>query len=318
MGVSGGDLDVRWIHGSARRDPPDPPIQVHRYDEHTYLMRQSMSTSHEAPFLYLLFGAERALLLDTGATADPAAFPLRETVDSLVAGWLAEHPRPGYHLLIAHTHGHGDHVAADGQFEDRPDTTVVAKDLEAVQAFWGFADWPTQTVRLDLGDRVLEAVGSPGHHATAVTVFDRRTGFLLTGDTVYPGRLYAFDPAAFAASLERLVEFVAARPVSHVMGCHIEMSRLPGADYPLGATYQPDEPPLPMTVAQLVAVRDAARELAGRRGIHRYDDFVIVNGVGSRTVLRLYGRALWAKTRRLPANAYARAHPTRVAPPKRG
>lgn len=38
-GVAVGDLDVRWIHGEA----DDPPIQTHRYDEHTYVLRQSTS-----------------------------------------------------------------------------------------------------------------------------------------------------------------------------------------------------------------------------------------------------------------------------------
>ena len=64
-----GSLDVRWIHGApARRPATDPPIQVHWYDPHTVIMRQSKSVHYEAPFLYLLFGNDRALLLDTGAT----------------------------------------------------------------------------------------------------------------------------------------------------------------------------------------------------------------------------------------------------------
>jgi hypothetical protein len=62
-----GDLDVRWIHGSPRRTPDsDPAFQVHRYDTHTYVLRQSKALSAEAPFLYLLFGNEWAVLLDTG------------------------------------------------------------------------------------------------------------------------------------------------------------------------------------------------------------------------------------------------------------
>ena len=71
-------LDVRWIHGTpAGRRPSDPKIQVHHCDPHTVILRQSKSVSYEAPFLYLLFGNDRALLLDTGATAGPAKFPLR-------------------------------------------------------------------------------------------------------------------------------------------------------------------------------------------------------------------------------------------------
>ena len=115
-----GTLDVRWIHGSpSKRRDTDPKIQVHRYDAHTFILRQSKTVSFEAPFLFLLFGNERALLLDTGATADPELFPLRETVDALLAQWLDQHPRPGYELVVAHTHGHGDHVAG-GRSVRRP------------------------------------------------------------------------------------------------------------------------------------------------------------------------------------------------------
>ena len=114
-----------WIHGA----PPgvrgqDPPLQVHRFDEHTFVLRQSKAMTYEAPFVYLLFGNDRALLLDTGAVADPRRMPLRAAVDGLVAEWLASHPRPDYSLVVAHTHGHGDHVGGDGQFAGRPATTV--------------------------------------------------------------------------------------------------------------------------------------------------------------------------------------------------
>jgi hydroxyacylglutathione hydrolase len=61
------------------------------------------------------------------------------------------------------------------------------------------------------------------------------------------------------------------------MGCHIEMSRSPGRDYPRGSTFQPDEPQLQMTVAQLLEVRAAAAGVEGSRGVHVFDDFAIVN-----------------------------------------
>jgi hydroxyacylglutathione hydrolase len=293
-----GSLKVVWDSGSPRGEPVTaPPIQIHRYDESTYLLRQSKAVSYEAPFMYLLLGADRAMLLDTGATADPTRFPLRETVDGLVANWLTTHPHEGYELIVAHSHGHGDHVSADGQFADRPATTIVAKDIESVRSFFGFTVWPDSVVSYELGGRALEVTGSPGHHATAISIFDPATGFLLTGDTVYPGRLYAFDFPAFAASLDRLVTFAAARPVTHVMGCHIEMTTTPRRDYPLGTKWQPAEPPLEMTVEQLTAVRDAALTVTGRPGIHRFDDFIIVNGVGLRTMITLNASALRARLR---------------------
>jgi hydroxyacylglutathione hydrolase len=152
-------------------------------------------------------------------------------------------------------------------------------------------------VQCDLGGRVLDVTGIPGHHPASIVVYDPWTGFLVTGDTVYPGRLFARDMPVFAVSMERLAQFAQARPVTHVMGCHIEMTRRPGRDYPIGALYQPDEPPLQMTVAQLKAVRDAARSVAGRPGQHRFDDFVIMNGPYRGYVIGLLARGLWARFR---------------------
>ncbi len=291
-----GSLDVAWIHGARpRRRCEDPPIQVHHFDEHTIIMRQSKAVHVEAPFMFLLFGNERALLLDTGATADPAKFPLRATVDELIERWLAANPREHYELLVAHTHGHSDHRAGDGQFAGRPGTTVVAREPEAVQQFLGFARWPDEVVTLDLGGRVLEITGSPGHHRAAISTYDPWSGFLLTGDTVIPGRLYAFDFPEYLASMNRLVEFARARRVTHVIGCHIEMTSRPGRDFPLGAIYQPGERPLPMTMAQLTAVRDAAAEVAGRRGVHTFDDFILYNQPGAGAQARLMARGLLAR-----------------------
>jgi hydroxyacylglutathione hydrolase len=293
-----GDLDVSWIHGAlSPRHTLDPPLQVHRRDEHTYILRQSKALHYEAPFLFLMFGNDRAILFDTGATGDLQAFPLRRIVDRLVSGWLRDHPRADYSLVVAHSHGHGDHVAADQQFADRPLTTVVGRDADAVRAFFGFAAWPEEIVSFDLGGRILEVTGIPGHHAASIGVFDPWTGFLLTGDTVYPGRLYVQDMPAFLDSLDRLVDMATTRPVTYVLGCHIEMSRQPGRDYPMGSTYQPDEPPLELSVEQLAAVRTAARGIADRPGPHWFDDFVIFNGPCTLEVVRQLARSRWGGMR---------------------
>jgi hydroxyacylglutathione hydrolase len=286
------------MHGHRPGSPDaDPPIQVHHYDERTVILRQSMGVHYEAPFLYLLFGEERGLLLDTGATADKARFPLREVVDGLIEGWLAAHPRQDYGLLIAHTHAHGDHVAADGQFAGRAATTVVGHGVDDVRAALGITDWPAQVVPLDLGGRVLEVTGIPGHQVASIAIFDPWTGFLLTGDTVYPGRLYVEDMPAFVDSLERLVALADQRPVSHVLGTHIEMSTRPGHDHPLGFPYHPDEPPLQMTVAQLRSVREHARAVQDRPGVSVFEDVIIWNGHPVSAVARQLLRGLAARIR---------------------
>jgi glyoxylase-like metal-dependent hydrolase (beta-lactamase superfamily II) len=293
-----GTLDVSWIHGAPRSGAgQDPPIQVHHYDEHTVILRQSKSVHYEAPFMFLLFGNDRALLLDTGATADAVAFPLRATIDSLVDDWLASHPRDKYDLVVAHTHGHGDHVAGDVQFAGRQHTTVVSREADAVREFFGFTSWPDEVVTFDLGGRVLEVQGSPGHHRAAITTYDPWTGFLLTGDTVIPGRLYVDNQQEFLASMDRMADFAVSRPVTHVLGCHIEMTRVPGRDFPLGATYQPGEHSLQLTPAHLTEIRDAARAAAGDRGVRRFGDFILYTEPRTSDLLKLMARALAAKLR---------------------
>ncbi|WP_035841762.1 MBL fold metallo-hydrolase [Kitasatospora azatica] len=260
-------MDVRWIHGSpSAKHDADPEIQVYRYDERTVILRQNKSVNYEAPFLYLLLGEQRAVLIDTGATASADFFPLRRVVDELLGGLP---------LLVLHTHAHGDHVAADGQFVDRPDTELVPADRESAWRWFGFGSDPDRVATVDLGGRVLECLATPGHHEAAVTFYDPATGFLLTGDTVYRGRLYVDDWPAFTRTVDRLIAFTDTRPVTHVLGCHIEMTTTPGVDYPIRTTYQPDEPPLQMTVDHLHRIRAAISEIGDRPGRHAYPDFVI-------------------------------------------
>ncbi|MBV2156403.1 MBL fold metallo-hydrolase [Kitasatospora sp. SUK 42] len=270
-------LDVRWIHGSpSAKHNTDPDIQVHEYDEHTVILRQNKAINYEAPFLFLLFGAERAVLIDTGATTEAEYFPLRATVDELVAKWLAHNPRDDYPLLVLHTHPHRDHIAGDGQFADRPLTTLIGADLPTAWAYFGFDRDAEATARVDLGGgRVLECLATPGHHEAAVTYYDPWTGFLLTGDTVYPGRLYINDWPTFGRTVERLIEFTENHPVTHVLGCHIEMTRDPGVDYPIRATYQPDEPPLQLTPAHLHRIRAAVAQLGDRPRLYPLDDLIL-------------------------------------------
>jgi hypothetical protein len=53
-----------WINGVLR---DEPQMQVQRCDDDTYVIRQSIRTNFEGPFLYVLLGSDRVLLIDTGA-----------------------------------------------------------------------------------------------------------------------------------------------------------------------------------------------------------------------------------------------------------
>jgi hydroxyacylglutathione hydrolase len=261
-----GSLAVAWMHGAANcSESTDPALQVHAYNATTYIIRQDKCRTFEAPFVYLLLGAQTALLLDTGATNDGL---LRDAVLP-IAGARA--------LLVAHTHAHGDHVSSDGQFVGRPSTTVVGVGVGAVQSAFGIAPWPTGTAALDLGERVLDVLAIPGHEQSHIVLYDRETGLLLTGDSLYPGLLFINDWTTYRASMRRLAEFVAAHEVTHVLGAHIEMTSTPGINYPYGSTYQPDEHVLELDAAHVLEL-DAALTALGSTPPAQpapHDDFVI-------------------------------------------
>lgn len=236
-----------------------PQFRVQPYNEDFIILRQAACTNYEKPFLYLIFGRDRALLFDTGAGhVDVAA-----RVDGLIHDWLAHRQRTSIELVVAHSHAHGDHVAGDSQFVHRPNTVVVGRDTAAVRAFVGIHRWPTDSGSIDLGGRVLDVLPIPGHQPASIALYDRRTGILLTGDTFYPGRLYVRDTAAFANSIDRLTDFVAHHRVTHMLGAHVEQTRTPFRDYPIGTVDQPEEHELDLGRAQLVELDSVVRKMRG-------------------------------------------------------
>ena len=248
-----------------------PSFLVHAYTPSTFILRQPACTNYEKPFLYLLFGSRRALLLDTGAgRIDVAA-----SVDSLVSAWRATHGNRPIELVVAHSHGHGDHVAGDSLFRNRAGVTLVERDTASVRRFFNIAHWPDDAATMDLGDRVLDVLPIPGHQPASIALYDRRTGLLLTGDTFYPGRLYVRDTAAFATSVHRLAEFARRHVVSHILGTHIENTDLPGRDYVVGTVDQPREHALALTVANLMTLDSAMTSMRGRVVRTVFPDFTI-------------------------------------------
>jgi len=267
-----GSMDVQWNAGAADcAASPQPPLQVHEYEPRTFILRQSPCANFEANFLYLLVGSDRALLIDTGAVADPARMPLAKTVLRL----LPERDGARIPLVVTHSHGHQDHRAGDPQFAGLPSVRVVPADPASVQAFFGFDAWPG-TGGVDLGDRKVRVVAAPGHHPGQLVFHDDRTGLVFTGDYLLPGRLLVDDAAAYRASTRRVIDFLGDRPVTHVLGGHVEMN-VAGELYPHGSHHHPDEHRLQMTRADLLAMPAAFDDFNGFYG--RYGDFAISNPI---------------------------------------
>jgi len=262
-GPAKGSFPDRWICGSSSAmDNRDPPIQFHWYDPHSAILRQNKAYSFEAPFAPLYFGNERVLLLDEGFNSLRTDWDLRGVVDGCIADWAARNGRRAeeLELLVAFSHLHADHYAGVNQFADRPNTRYMGLTHEEMLGFWGMTAFPEQVVTLDLGGREVLIWGSPGHVMSEFAFYDRWTQILYTGDMFYRGRCYISFWEPWFGSMQRLIDFCDRNPVSHVMGCHVEISRK-GEDYPYGVTWQPDEAPVQMTVADLRQAFDVAKTI---------------------------------------------------------
>jgi hydroxyacylglutathione hydrolase len=259
----------KWIdatHG------PEREMQVQRVDADTFVIRQSIKTNFEGPFLYLFFGTDKALLLDTGA----GGLKIRPTIDGIIAKWLADKGRKSIPLVVAHTHAHGDHIAGDGEFAGSPDVTVVGHKPEDVATFFKIKSWPTEIVPFDLGGRILQIIPSPGHEPAEITVYDPETRFLQMGDELYPGRLYvsASQFETYRDTIDRVVNFSKSVSVSWVMGNHIEMTQTPGRDYPMHTPSHPNEHALELPYARLLELQASLHKVTGPQlDVHK--DFIV-------------------------------------------
>jgi hydroxyacylglutathione hydrolase len=240
-----------------------PEWQVHEYNPNFFILRQSPCTDYEKPFIFLFFGKDKAMLADTGSRNGDLAPTLQRTIKS----WLARNGRTSIPLIVTHTHEHEDHTWGDKGIQAMDDpaipVTFIPAEVEATKRFFGIENWPTDIGHVDLGGRVLDLIPIPGHSAVSVAFYDRNTGVLLAGDTMYPGRLYVSDFPAFQASVERLIKFTEGKPIANVLGNHIEESSTPFLDYPVGTMYQPNEHELALARGSLLELEDALISMHG-------------------------------------------------------
>lgn len=183
-------------------------------------------------FCYLVKGKECDLLIDTGMGISPIK-PVLEK--------LRNSAKP---LIVANSHWHFDHIGGNSFFENvlvpkNPAEIEGIKkgwtkeELEKYDFFKGFRQNGDSTVPanfdpdsfcipgyrgispvledgyvIDLGDRKIEVVETPGHTLGGVCFFDRSNRLLFTGDMLYEGPLYAFDeesdPDEYLKSLQKL------------------------------------------------------------------------------------------------------------------
>jgi len=282
-----GDMTVQWDAGAANcQAHSSHPLQVHRYDQNTYILRESLCQTYEGPFVYLLIGASRALLIDTGDVTDASKMPLASTV----LGLLPTVNGKRLPLLIAHTHGHLDHRSGDAQFASAPDIAIIGTDLPHVIEGFGFQHWPDDVAHIDLGGRTVDVIPTPGHYPSHVSFYDANTGLLFTGDFFLPGRLIIDDTDADRASAVRINDYVRNRPVTYILGGHVELDRH-GQTETQGSNWHPDEAPLPLSkqdLAQLPQVLASFNGFYSQSGrFVMYSQTRMLQVIGAMTILLL-------------------------------
>jgi len=175
---------------------------------------------------YLILGNRRALLFDTGMGIGKISEVVRE---------LTKLP-----IAVLNSHTHFDHVGGNAEFsdiydEDTPYTranehgrsNVYSRDAVAPERICGHLPSSAQTTSysvrpwqvahrvkdgeaLDLGERQLRVLFTPGHTPDSLCLLDLKNGLLFTGDTFYPGPIYLFTPetdfTAYSKSVDSLAK----------------------------------------------------------------------------------------------------------------
>jgi hydroxyacylglutathione hydrolase len=227
-------LDDPWLspdNCDATRDP----IWIEALDEVTYILRESPCVDREAPFMFLLIGTKRALLVDSG-TQDGVFLV------EVVSQKLAESGLAFSDLTVAHSHSHLDHRSGDEALANAG-ARMVGPTVKEVREFWKFTTWPETVASLDLGNRLVEVLPIPGHNDNSIALFDHGTRVLLSGDSMIRGKINVNDLTAFRLSVARLSRFVDDVNPRVILGGHLER-----ANVPLGLA--------PATVVELAALSE--------------------------------------------------------------
>lgn len=188
---------------------------------------------------FLLLGDKRAILIDTGLGID--------NINRIILQ-LTSLP-----ITVITTHVHWDHIGNHGQFDDiyvhkdevdwlingipelsidqiRRDVgrnitlpTPIAFDPSTYQPFQGQPSGALEDGDvLDIGNRKLTVLHTPGHSPGHIALLDYKYGYLFTGDLLYDqAPIYAFFPTTSPEDLVQSLERIAnLSSLTKIFGSH--------------------------------------------------------------------------------------------------
>ncbi len=216
----------REIYSSLERVPIKQDwFEVYRVLPDIYVFYEPYQ--YEEAISTLVLGEDKAILIDTGCGIGN----LKEAVEE-----ITDQP-----IMVLNTHAHNDHIAQDYMFDeiamlDHPWSHKAQEGLPnsemahlvADGMYWkplpegfdkenyrvpGFkvTKWLKDGEKVDLGNRTLEVMHTPGHTPDSICLLDREDKLLFTGDMFYTGGIYTYlnggDIPTFVNSYMRMLDY---------------------------------------------------------------------------------------------------------------
>lgn len=207
----------------------DPWFTVQQIDTKTFAI--SEYGHWEKVHSFLLLGDNKAILIDTGLGIDNI---------KRITHQLTDLP-----IIVITTHVHWDHIGSHAVFEEiyvhrlEEDWLVngikglsidqirkdIARDITLPipkafhpETFKPFQGKPTRLLQdgdmIDIGNRSVKIIHTPGHSPGHICVQDYETGYLFTGDLLYEGTIFAFYPTTDPHDLIHSLDKIAS--LSHI------------------------------------------------------------------------------------------------------
>jgi glyoxylase-like metal-dependent hydrolase (beta-lactamase superfamily II) len=222
-----------------RLESVSPWFEIYKVSAGVFALLEPSHT--EEAISYLILGSEHAVLLDTGMGI--------ANLQTEVAR-LTDLP-----IVVVASHGHYDHIGDNHRFDKvwafDSDSDVArieqGKTREACAHYLESGNYlelpdgfdpaayeilPSRVTRrlqhlevIDLGGRTLTVHHTPGHTQGSICLLDSRDNLLFTGDTFYPGMLFAhFEDSDFAAYQKSIEYLIGLLPqVNHLCPSHNEV-----------------------------------------------------------------------------------------------
>ncbi len=209
---------------------------VEKIDEETFAI--SEYEHWEETHCYLLCGEKQAILIDTGI----GVANIKEVVD-----YLTELP-----IMVVTTHIHWDHIGGHKYFdniavyEKEADwlsgnfpipIQAVKKNLMykpckfpnnfSIDDYEIFQGIPQRILHnedcLDLGNRQVEVIHTPGHSPGHCCFYERDRKYLYSGDLIYSGCLDAFYPTTDPKSFFQSIQKVQLLDIKRILPAHYKL-----------------------------------------------------------------------------------------------